>query len=586
MKHIQKQILSIWAIAFLALSVFAVNAKDGDWDWDSEAQRRKAEYVFMESMRQDALGNSDSYYELMRYAYDLDKTNGYTGFYIGYYDMVLGNNDSILFSNGYELMKDYFKQAPENLYTSYHFGNINEKLGMPHSARKVWAALDSVYPDKTEVGMKYAEILSRSADSADRAQGMTIYNRIERAEGKSIAISTQKMRNLMVSNDTVSVINELHELLSSSPKSAEYNVFAGEIYSMFNQPDSALHYLNHACQLDSTSGLVYYARANFYKNQGDSVAYDREVFQALKQENLDLQSKLSLLTNYIRALYEDPEQQPRIQNLFAVLLDQHPHEKEIHELYCAYLVAIKDYKSAAEQAGYIVDIEPSDEIRWRQLMSLQAQTNDYPKAIETGKNALHYHPQSTIIHLLIGADYNSIGQPDTAITYFHKAYSTSADDDFETRSSIMGSIGDSYYMMEQNDSAFAYYDRALDLNPGNLLAMNNLAYYLAEQNLDLDRAERLSTVTVQEEPENANSLDTYAWILFKKKDYERALHYINEALKHSENPSVEVYHHAGDIYFMAGDPDKAVEYWEKALEIDGSDELLQRKVKHQTYFYK
>ncbi len=144
-------------------------------------------------------------------------------------------------------------------------------------------------------------------------------------------------------------------------------MFAGNVFAMFSDNDSALTYFDKACDLDSTSGLAYYSRANFYKSIGDSVNYDKEVFRALSRESLELDAKLELLTGYIRELYDDPSQQGRIQELFATLLDQHPHEVDIHDLYCSYLIAIEDYAGAAEQLGYALDIDPSSEDRWRTL---------------------------------------------------------------------------------------------------------------------------------------------------------------------------------------------------------------------------
>ena len=338
--------------------------------------------------------------------------------------------------------------------------------------------------------------------------------------------------------------------------------------------------------MDSTNGLAYYSRANFYKVQGDSITYDREVFHALKMESLDLESKLNLLTNYIRALYEDPDQQPRIQELFDVLMEQHPHEVDIHDLYCSYLVAIEDFEAAAEQAGYALDINPTEESRWRALMSLYVQTKNYDKAAEVGTDALRYHPQNAMITYLIGVDYNLAEKPDSSLYYLNKALAVTDSTDFEMISSVLCSIGDVLYQMSETDGAFIYYDKALAVNPDNLLALNNCAYYLACEGKDLERAERMSAITIKAEPENDTSLDTYAWVLFKMKQYDRAQYYIEEAFKYSDEPSAELYHHAGDIYFMTGDPDKAVEYWQQALDLEPDNEMLQRKVKHKTYFYK
>ena len=399
------------------------------------------------------------------------------------------------------------------------------------------------------------------------------------------SISTRKIRAYFVSQDTASIFGEVKELLASSPRSSENNVFAGDIYAMFSERDSALKYYNRACEIDPTSGLAYYSRANFYKSIDDSVSYDREVFQALKQESLELDTKLELLTGYIRALYEDPAQQPRIQELFATLLEQHPHEVAIHDLYCSYLIAIEDYEQAAEQMGYAVDIDPASEDRWRTLMSLDIQNNDFQKAVKEGVRAVRYHPQSPLINLVLGSAYTQLKEYDKGLAALNRSLEYTDSADYEAVSQVLSSIGDAYYAKGDADSAFVCYDKAIAINPSNLLALNNCAYYLAEAGKDLDKAERMSAVTIKEDPENATSLDTYAWIMFKKNNYVEAMAYIDKAIEYSPEPSEELFHHAGDIYFMNKEYEGAIEFWKKALALDPDNELLKKKVKHKAYFY-
>ena len=183
-----------------------------------------------------------------------------------------------------------------------------------------------------------------------------------------------------------------------------------------------------------------------------------------------------------------------------------------------------------------------------------------------------------------GLIYSVIEEPEKAMECFYKALPLS-DYNHELKSDILCSMADSYYKNAMSDSAFVYYGKAIEVNPDNMLALNNYAYYLSEKGIDLDRAERMSARTVVAEPENVNSLDTYAWIFFKKKNYDMARKYIETALKYSEKPSAELNHHAGDIYFMSGDPQKALEYWKEALKLEPENELLKKKVKHKTYFY-
>ncbi|MDE7155066.1 MAG: tetratricopeptide repeat protein, partial [Muribaculaceae bacterium] len=157
--------------------------------------------------------------------------------------------------------------------------------------------------------------------------------------------------------------------------------------------------------------------------------------------------------------------------------------------------------------------------------------------------------------------------------------------DYPLLSDIACTIGDAFYKENKIDSAFIYYEKSLTYNPDNLLALNNCAYYLACQDRDLDRAEEMCAQVIANDPDNPTSLDTYAWVFFKKHEYKTALDFIVRALELEDEPSAELYHHAGDIYFMTGDRDKAVENWKEALKLEPENDLLQRKIKHKAFFY-
>ena len=72
-------LLGIATIAFLGAPVDAGAARRHVDT--AAADARKADYVFMEAMRQHALENEDAYYDLLGRAYELDTTNSEVGFY-------------------------------------------------------------------------------------------------------------------------------------------------------------------------------------------------------------------------------------------------------------------------------------------------------------------------------------------------------------------------------------------------------------------------------------------------------------------------------------------------------------------------
>lgn len=77
---------------------------------------------------------------------------------------------------------------------------------------------------------------------------------------------------------------------------------------------------------------------------------------------------------------------------------------------------------------------------------------------------------------------------------------------------------------------YAMYDRILALDPYNLMLLNNYAYHLATHGGDLKRAERMSEITIREQPNNPVFLDTYAWIMHLQGQDELALFYLKRAL--------------------------------------------------------
>lgn len=583
MRPLSRQLISL---CLIAVGLITCVMASGRSKWRDGEQARRADYIFMEAQRQNALENNAAYYELLNRAYRLDTTQTAVGHDLGYIIMMTADNDSDMFQEGYDMMAAHFNAHPDDYYSAMFYGAVNDRLRLSDEAVRVWSTLDSLFPNKPEISFKLAESLTATGDTASIRKAVAVYDRLEDAEGADVGLASRKIRAYYALGDTSSMRRELNTLLASSPRSSEYNIYAGELFAAMGRTDSALHYLNRACELDSTNGLAYFQRANLYRSMGDSVAFDREVFRALRQDNLDLNTKLSLFRSYIQELYADTLQQPRINDLFSVLIEQNPHEVDVRDLYTAYLIAIDDYRGAAEQTSYALDIDPSNQERWSAVVSLYMQADDYRRATQEGERALRYHPDSPMLYMITATGYSMTDNQEKALQYFNKAYSLADTTNNVLQSKILGAIGDAYYKTEKKDSAFVYYDRAIKLDPGNMLAMNNCAYFLACEGRDLDRAEQLSAITVRDNPQNPTSLDTYAWVFFKKGDYAMARQYIDAAMSNDSELSAEILHHAGDIYFMDGHPDEALEFWKKALKLDPKDELLARKVKHKTFFYK
>ena len=330
MKKLPFIVLAIMALGFLTA---IAKARRGPTEQDV----RKADYLYLEALRVKSQGNGDAAFELLQRARELNPEDEEIGEELAGYVLSISEGDSMVVAEGVEMMREYYEKNPGDYFASVKYALLNEQLLNRDEALRVWKDLHSRYPEREEVTYRYAQTLGLGGGEEDRNKAIAVYDSLEALTGKSIPLSTKKIQLYYNANDTSSILSEVDELRASSPNSVDYLVFSGDIYSMFKHNEEAKGFYDKACDIDPSSGLAYYSRAQFYKSLGDSAAFDSEVFQALKQDNLDVDTKLVILRSYIQEMYNDSVQQPRIRQLFDVIIDQHPHEHDLHDMYARYL---------------------------------------------------------------------------------------------------------------------------------------------------------------------------------------------------------------------------------------------------------
>lgn len=550
----------------------------------TEQDKRKAEYIFLQAQAHKAQDSIAAYYDLIKYAYELDSTNTAISFYYGYLKLVKDNSTDLEKNKGLEMMKKHVDAHPEDYYEATYFSDACMSL-----RHKDWglAAIEKqgeLYPTKIEVQMRLAAAYVRNEKYAE---ALKVYEKIEGFEGKTTEITAYKAALCSQLGDTLGALNEIRTLYNTAPSNVDYNLVMSEVFNQYNMPDSALFYLDRAQSLDPENGNVYFAKAQYYDAIGDSINYDKQIYNALVSDDLPVETKLDVLTQYTQTQLLRNDSTERVNNLFKVLVAQHPHEPKVHELYSMYYSTIKDYKHAIEELGYEVDLSPTNPEAWQRLMVVNILDDNYAGAVVAAQKALEYNPENLDLYRYIAPSYYQMKEYDKALETYDKALamvdSTKNEDLY---SDLLCGKGDVYVEIGDSTRGYELYERALAISPNNTGVMNNYAYFLSLSGKDLDKAESMAAKAVYANPGNATFIDTYAWVYFKKKNYDMALLYIKSAMENIDTPNADILEHYGDILFMTGDEDGAVVQWEKALELKPDNELLQRKVRDKTYYEK
>jgi tetratricopeptide (TPR) repeat protein len=104
--------------------------------------------------------------------------------------------------------------------------------------------------------------------------------------------------------------------------------------------------------------------------------------------------------------------------------------------------------------------------------------------------------------------------------------------------------------------------RLIALRPDHAHAYNALGYTFADRGIRLDEARTLIEKALQLTPDDAHILDSMGWVLFKQKDYPKALEYLRKA--YAARPEVEIAAHLGEVLWAMGRADEARALWREA----------------------
>jgi tetratricopeptide (TPR) repeat protein len=120
-------------------------------------------------------------------------------------------------------------------------------------------------------------------------------------------------------------------------------------------------------------------------------------------------------------------------------------------------------------------------------------------------------------------------------------------------------------------TAISEFENILEKQPQNVSVLNNLAYLLADNDEQLDKAVEHAKRAYEASPNEADTVDTYAYTLCKVGEYEKAEELLLMAVQIFERESVtvpwDVYKHLGMVYEGLGEMTKANEAYTRALEI-------------------
>ncbi len=117
--------------------------------------------------------------------------------------------------------------------------------------------------------------------------------------------------------------------------------------------------------------------------------------------------------------------------------------------------------------------------------------------------------------------------------------------------------------------------RVIALEPANSTALNFLGYLYAERGERLDEAEKLIRRALEIKPGDGYFLDSLGWLYFQKKEFAKALEFLERANQAAPNEAV-ILEHIGDVFRATDKRDEAIKAYRNALNAKGDESEIKR----------
>ena len=247
-----------------------------------------------------------------------------------------------------------------------------------------------------------------------------------------------------------------------------------------------------------------------------------------------------------------------------------------NDLGLAYL-RLGQFDDAAAAFQKQISANPYDEHVYNYLGLTLQQQQKFPEAADAFRKQIAVNPLDPVAHAALGALFLAQHKYSEAIPELDKATVLAPDN-----AELEVSLGQALLNTGEKDKALEAFEKGVELSQTPVV-WNNVAYALAEHNLDLDKAAQYAESAIVATAANLRNIelarlshddlnqvasigvywDTLGWINFRKGDLDQAERYVRAAWLLNQHG--EVGDHLAQIYEKRGDKQQAARMYAQAI---------------------
>ena len=544
----------------------------------SAEEQRKYDQFFLDAIIEREKGHSDAAFDLLRHCLDINPNASEAHYFIAqYYNALEEDSLSLL----------HFKRAAElNPDNETYMETLSQVYIRQRDYKTAISVVERLY-DRNKDREDLLELLFQLYQQVkDYPNAISVLDRIENIDGKSERLSMAKSECYTQMGNQKAAIEEIAGLAKQYPHDLNYQGLYGDMLMMNGEEEQALEVFQQVLKEEPDNSRALMALRNYYQVKEDTLTADSLLERLLFSRNTQQENKIYLIRQEIMASEANGGDSTKVLSLFRKMNAIQP-DADMSILQATYMDLKKMPKDSINRVlEQVLDIAPDNSAARLQLVSNAWEAEDMDRIVSLCQAARQYNPDEMAFYYYQGIAYYKQEKLDEALSAFQNGIGViNENSNPNIVSDFYAVMGDILHQKGLAEEAYAAYDSCLQWKDDNIGCLNNYAYYLSEEGVQLDKAEQMSYKTIKAEPKNATYLDTYAWILFMQQRYSEARIYIDQALQNKDD-SVDnsvILEHAGDIYSFCQQPDQALAYWQDALKTAPENQVLIRKIKLKKY---
>jgi tetratricopeptide (TPR) repeat protein len=466
------------------------------------------------------------------------------------------------------------KADPDNIWYQLNLANLYHTVEMNDSSIAVYENIREKYPERTDLYFNLGNIYK---ESGEFKKALKVFNDIEEQYGFQPNIALMREEIYERQGDFSKAEKETNRLIKTFPEDMKYRVLLAELYFKQDKNQDAEAVYEYIEKTEPGNSMALMSRISYYRKINNYKEAFRLIDTVIVREKIHQEAKIQLMISLLTNPEEVNKYADDIYKRVEDLKNKYPGETRYYALLGDFYVKTENYQKAAEEFKAFIEKDQTNYRVWEQLLYIENMLGNTEELYLLSKNAMSLFRTAPIVYFFNGIACTELKKYDEALGVLQKGI-TFAGDNRELIMQYYSLLGETYKNLGKNELSDQAFENALEIDPKNLLVLNNYSYYLSLRDQNLKKALKMSSVTIKAEPNNSTYLDTYGWILYKLKKYPEALKYLKKAMENDSDPSGEILDHYGDALSKMGKNDEAVKYWEKALKYSEKKMELQKKI--------